>query len=475
MKRLLSIILITALGMNCALAREIKPVAKSVAKPKKPTSAQLQHQIDSLSGLVAKYDSTVCDLRARLEVADSLVAALSSDKNSGAGAMSGEYNPAMLDSLLSVFDLQSIAANMPFVACSEDSLSKLSTALPDSIFIKRIEAMNSYITVPYNYVVKSQIITYAERNKAKMGKVLSLYNYYAPAFNEIFDKYDMPEELKCMAIIESMMNPVASSKAGAKGMWQFMYQTGKLYGLKIDSFVDERLDPFVSCDAAARYMKNSFDVFGDWSLAISAYNCGFANVRKAIKRAGGKTGFWDIYPFLPKETRGYMPAFVAALYTTAYYKEHGIELQPCGLPVQVDTLGIGSMMHFEQIHAVIGTPVKVLKDLNPQYKHNIIPGPGSAGADGYILRLPREYTDAFIEKQGEILSYKRAELLGATQIQNIKAGGDGSYIIYKVKQGDNLSTIAKKYPRVTVKDIMRFNNMSSSMLQIGQKLRIPIK
>lgn len=461
MKKSIASILVALLGLGPCFGAPI------VTKKEKALLAV----IDSLKQVNSQQVTAIETLSSQLAVSDSLLAIYREEDEQRAAAFDSAYfSEDGLDSLVNVIDLQKVIANMPTAQTTDDDIAKLSTAIPDSVFIKRLDAMNSFISVPYNWVVKSQIVTYAEKNKAKMSKVISLYNYYAPYFNEIFDRYGIPEELKCMAIIESMMNPVAVSKAGAKGMWQFMYGTAKLNGLRIDSFVDERMDPFLSCEAAAKYMKASYSVFGDWNLAIASYNCGFGNIRKAIKRAGGKKGFWDIYPYLPTETRGYLPAFVAALYTTTYYKEHGIELTPAGLPIQVDTFVVNKMVHFEQIASVVGVPMKTLTDLNPQYKAKIIP----AGGD-FVLRIPREYSDAFMDKEADIYAYRKSELLSETQIQKVKAGGDGSFTIYKVRQGDNLSVIAKRYPRVTVKDIMRENHMSSSMIRVGQKLRIPIK
>ena len=198
----------------------------------------------------------------------------------------------------------------------------LTSDTPDSILIKRLKAINSFIPLPYNNIIKNHIIYYTQRIPNKIDLILGLSSYYLPIFEEIFDQYDMPKELKAMAIIESALNPVATSRVNARGIWQFMYRTARQYNLEINTYVDERLDPVASSHAAAKYLKDAYTIFGDWSLAIASYNCGAGNVNKAIRRAGGSRDFWTIYPYLPRETRGYVPSFVAALYTLAYYKDH---------------------------------------------------------------------------------------------------------------------------------------------------------
>ena len=250
-------------------------------------------------------------------------------------------------------------------------------------------------------------------------------------------------------------------------MWQFMYSTAKHYGLHIDSFVDERMDPVKSAEAAAQYLQDAYEIFGDWNLAIASYNCGAGNVNKAIRRAGGKRDFWSIWPYLPRETRGYVPAFVGALYTMSYYKEHGIKPEAVGMPVAVDTFYINKQLHLKQVSELTGAPLEELKDLNPQYRHEIIPG----NEREYILRLPYTYTNAFIEYEDSLYKHKADIYFNPTTIKKIKDGGDGELIIYKVKSGDYLGKIAGQY-RVSVAQIKKWNNLKSNDIRVGQRLTI---
>lgn len=343
---------------------------------------------------------------------------------------------------------------------------KLTSSIPDSVYIRRLKEMNSFITLPYNDIVRGYLIHYSEKMKSGMKRIIGLSSYYMPIFQETFDRHGLPEELKAMAIIESALNPTAVSRAGAKGMWQFMYNTAKIYGLHIDSFVDERLDPVKSADAAARYLKDAYKIFGDWNLAIASYNCGAGNVQKAIKRAGSRQ-FWDIWPFLPRETRGYVPAFVGALYAMKYHKEHGIEALAAPMPVHTDTFKIRKMVHLKQVSELTGAPLEELQSLNPQYRHNIIPGNDRE----YILRIPYKFTDAFIAHEDSLHRHKDSIYFNPLTIKKIKDGGDGQRIVYRVKSGDYLGKIATRH-RVTVTQIKKWNGLKSNNISIGQRLII---
>ena len=388
------------------------------------------------------------------------------EDKSAAGLNPEDYNADVSDSLLSIWYMQQKISEASQEEYDMDSV-RFESNVPDSVYIERIKAMNSFIDLPYNDVVRNYIVLYSEKMDAKMGQILGLCSYYMPIIEEIFDEHDIPLELKAMAVIESSLNPTAVSRAGAKGMWQFMYSTAKIYGLDIDSFVDERLDPVKAAHAAAEYLKDSYNIFGDWNLAIASYNCGAGNVNRAIRRSGGKRAFWDIYYNLPKETRGYVPAFVGALYTMTYYKEHGIEPQPVAMPVHVDTFRINRMLHFKQVSELAGVPLEDLKNLNPQYKHEIVPG----NEKEYILRIPYTYTNSFIDSEDSLYTHKAQEYFNPVVLKKIKDGGDGERIVHRVRSGEVLGKIAIRY-RVTVSQIKRWNNLRSDNIRIGQRLVI---
>ena len=431
---------------------------------------QLKQENTHLKSVVDSLNRELAKTRAELQYTDSLASELlalyadSEVKNQGK-LMPEDYTAEISDSLLNLWYVQNLVSQSEEDLYDMDSV-KFESNVPDSVYIERIKMMNSFISLPYNSVVKNYIIKYSEKMPSSIGKILGLYEYYKPYFDEIFDRYNMPEELKAMAIIESAMNPLAVSRAGAKGMWQFMYSTAKIYGLQIDSFVDERLDPYKAAEAAAQYLQDAYEIFGDWNLAIASYNCGAGNVNKAIRRSGSRQ-FWDLYPYLPRETRGYGPAFVGALYTMKYYKEHGIKPTPVALPTPVDTFKINKMLHLKQINEVIGVPLDELKNLNPQYKHEIIPG----NSKEYILRLPYSYSNAFIEHEDSIYRHRADKYFNPVTLKSIQEGGDGEQITYRVKSGDYLGKIASRYG-TTVAKIKRWNNLKSNDIRVGQRLII---
>ena len=423
---------------------------------------RLQSRIDSLRNELEVY-------RTRLQEADSIKNALLEPAECAQTQETYkpeivEYTETVSDSLLHAWYNQKNTEEY-VQEINLDSV-KLTSSIPDSVYIRRLKEMNSFITLPYNDIVRGYLIHYSEKMKSGMKRIIGLSSYYMPIFQETFDRHGLPEELKAMAIIESALNPTAVSRAGAKGMWQFMYNTAKLYGLHIDSFVDERLDPVKSADAAARYLKDAYKIFGDWNLAIASYNCGAGNVQKAIKRAGSRQ-FWDIWPFLPRETRGYVPAFVGALYALKYHKEHGIEALAVPMPAHADTFKIRKMVHLKQVSELTGAPLEELQSLNPQYRHNIIPGNDRE----YILRIPYKFTDAFIAHEDSLHRHKDSIYFNPLTIKKIKDGGDGQRIVYKVKSGDYLGKIATRY-RVTVTQIKKWNGLKSNNISIGQRLVI---
>ena len=375
-----------------------------------------------------------------------------------------------IDSLLSVWYIRrALQDTSIFIKIGDFDTPK--GDLPDEVYINRIKALPCIIDLPYNHVVRNQIIYYTQRMRNTAEMILGLAEFYFPMIEEILDYHDMPLELRNMAVIESALNNRAVSRAKAKGMWQFMYGTAKNYDLTMNSFVEERFDPVASTHAAARHMKDLYKIFGDWSLAIAAYNCGAGNVNKAIKRSGGQRDYWSIYPFLPRETRGYVPAFVAANYLMSYYKEHGLVPKQLDMPSHVDTFLVNRLLHFEQISEVIGIPVDELRNYNPQYVYNIIPG----NERPYVLRIPYEYTSAFAENEKEIYAYKDSIYFNPDIIKQIAGRGtaapaSGAQTIHRVRSGETLSTIANRYG-VKINDLKYWNGIGkNNMIRAGQKL-----
>ena len=437
-------------------------------KTKKPGKKQLLIENQALKSQLDSLLQMIDSLKEKQYLEDSEVLAVM-EGNSESQAI--EYTTEVSDSLLHLWYKNSNLGDFDTVnQYNMDSVS-LSSNVSEEEIISRLDAMNSFIKLPFNENVKNYIVLYSEKLNSKMSRVLGMSNYYFPIFEEILARYDLPMELKYMAIIESMLNPTATSRAGARGIWQFMYTTGKAYGLEINSFVDERLDAVSAMDAAARYLRDSYKVFGDWTLAISSYNCGAGNVSKAIRRAGGKRDFWSIYPYLPRETRGYVPAFVGAMYAMTYYREYGITPMNVGMPAQTDTFEIRKNLHFTQINEIVGIPMEDLTNLNPQYIHNVIPGKDHM----YILKVPYNWTAQFIEADKDTLYKHKADSLFNNGIVKRMAAnsksGSGQAVTYRVKSGDYLGKIASRYG-VTVNQLKNWNNLRSNNLRIGQILYI---
>ncbi len=439
---------------------------------KRPGKNQIRQENEVLRNELDSLQMLVDSLRGRVYVDEREIAVLErAEEQEGFN-----YSPEAQDSLLQLWYKNTLSM-MDFDTVNEYDMDAVhfSSNVSDAEMMRRLSAMNSFITLPYNDVVKNYIILYSERMPSKMGRVLGLSSYYFPIFEDILLRYGLPQELKYMAVIESMLNPVATSRAGARGIWQFMYQTGVGYGLEINSYVDERLDVEKAVEAAARYLRDAYRTFGDWALAISSYNCGAGNVSKAIRRADGKRDFWSIYEYLPRETRGYVPAFVGAMYAMTYYREYGIVPQRTGMPVQTDTFMIRRNLHFDQIEAVVGVPKSDLQNLNPQYVNDIIPGNNHP----YVLKLPFNWTSSFLDANRDSLyAFKADSLLSGKVLKDSgstgrsgKSGSSQQRIAYKVKSGDFLGKIASKYG-VTINQLKSWNNLRSNSIQIGQTLYI---
>ena len=274
-------------------------------------------------------------------------------------------------------------------------------------YIDRLSRLPNVMEMAYNEVVQKFIDRYSGRLRLSISYMLGASNFYMPIFEEALEAYQLPLELKYLPIIESALNPKAVSRVGATGLWQFMLTTGKQYGLQVNSLVDERRDPVKASYAAARYLKDLYRIFGDWNLVIAAYNCGPENINKAVHRANGEKDYWQIYPYLPKETRGYVPAFIAANYIMTYYSLHNICPMTTRLPAKTDTVMVSKNMHLEQVASVVGINIDLLRSLNPMYRRDIIPG----ATEPSPLRLPQSEVGKFIDAEDSVYTYKVDELL----------------------------------------------------------------
>ncbi|RMG80847.1 MAG: LysM peptidoglycan-binding domain-containing protein, partial [Bacteroidetes bacterium] len=328
-------------------------------------------------------------------------------------------------------------------------------------------------TLVYNDIVKGYINLYANKRRKVTAKMLGLAPVYFPLFEEMLDKYELPYELKYLPIVESALNPNARSRAGAVGLWQFMYRTGKMFGLEIDSYKDERSDPYKSTDAACRYLKKLYEMYNSWDLALAAYNSGPGNVNKAIRRAGGKKNFWEIRPYLPRETRGYVPAFIAVNYVMNYHKEYGIYPQkPDVVCFKYDTVMVKDAISFTHLSQVLGIDKVYLEFLNPEYRYDYIP----KSTEPQKLCLPVSLVGDFIANEKQIYAHrsqaeKEDSIAAAQKIGKMPAAISGKGIVHKVRAGESLSVIASKY-HVRISDIKAWNNLYSNRINIGQKLYI---
>jgi membrane-bound lytic murein transglycosylase D len=346
------------------------------------------------------------------------------------------------------------------------------TVLPDSVYAARLKAMVSPIHLPYNEIVRNYIVRYTSPTSGLMSRVLGLSQYYFPMIEQELINAGLPVELRALPIIESALQPTAKSRAAAVGLWQFVYATGKAYGLEINSFVDERCDPLQSTRAACKYLKDLYRTYGDWSLALAAYNCGPGNVNKAIARAGVRGSFWDIYNHLPRETRGYVPAFIAATYAYNYYTLHGIEITTPPMPMATDTIMVSRVMHLEQVASTIDIPIETLRRINPQYRLDIIP----ASTKSYPLMLPVRDLSHYIINEDSIMakdSLYLKEYLDPAKVEKKRVEENvARTITHVVKRGETLGGIARRYG-VTTRQIMQWNNLkNANTLRIGQRLRI---
>lgn len=386
-----------------------------------------------------------------------------------------QNTPQQIDSLLAMWRATTTKASYEryfdeFLNVTEAIDPKSDSA--DSLYIARLNALMSPVPMHYNHEVRTAIERFSSAGYAE--KMSYAYHYF-PMIEEELINAGLPVELRAMVIIESGLNPLATSKAGAKGLWQFMPRTGKEYGLEINSMVDERCNPLLATRAACKYLKNMYDMYGDWTLAIASYNCGPGNVNKAITRSGGnresyKGDFWDIYYNLPRETRSYVPLFMGATYAFAYHKAHGVEYATPPMPLAVDTVMINRPLHLEQVSSTIDVDLELLKMLNPQYTLQIIP----ATTKSYALTLPTERLTDFIANEEAIHAKDSIYLKEYLVPENIekKKSTPPPAKYHTVKKGETLGAIARRYGK-TVKQLMNWNGIrNANTLRIGQRIRV---
>lgn len=385
-----------------------------------------------------------------------------------------------LDELLHLYNAQSYL--MKDTTCNYRDVNR---TYPDSVYMDRLQRLPTIIEMPYNQVVKQFIERYSDKLRGSVSYMLGAANFYMPIFEQALETYGLPLELRYLPVIESALNPNAVSRVGATGLWQFMLETGKRYGLEVNSLVDERRDPVKSSYAAARYLRDLYKIFDDWSLVIAAYNCGPNKVNQAIHRAKGSVDYWQIYPYLPKETRGYVPAFIAANYIMNYYCEHNICPMITELPISTDTIVVDKNLHLEQIAKVLNVNIDHLRALNPQYRRDIVNGL----TEPSVVRLPLSLVGSFIDNEDSIYAYKRDELLlkrevvavndiklsysksKATKRRTSKRSSRSRRKTVTVRQGDTLSEIAKRNG-TTVKKLRRLNGIKGSNIRAGKKIRV---
>ncbi len=375
---------------------------------------------------------------------------------------------ANTDSLLSSWQARTLLKKLDCSTTGWESIR-----MTDTMYAKRLSSMLTIIRTPYNAMVRSCIDRYTVKNRSQVSYMLGISEFYMPMIETEIDRLGLPHELKYLPVIESAMNPKAVSRMGAKGLWQFMFPTAKHYGLKSNNYIDERFDPLKATRAALTYLKDLYDMFGNWELAIAAYNCGPGNVNKAIKRSGGKTDFWKIYSWLPKETRGYLPALIAANYVMTFYEDHGICPMEPNIPVDTDTIHVNRNLHFKQIAEVCNVDIEEIRALNPQYIKDIIPGENET----YVLRLTNSMISSFVENEDSIYKHNAEVHFPQASVEKILTDakknddGTGNLIRHKIKNGETLGSIAIKY-HVKVSQIMKWNNMRNTNIRAGKYLKI---
>ncbi len=377
------------------------------------------------------------------------------------------------DQLDSLMELHVFTYTKKHVPANYDST--LVPTFSDEVYKKRLAELNAKtpLELDFNPVVRRFIDLYALRRREQVGRMLGLAEYYFPMFEEVLDRYNMPLELKYLAVVESALNPAAKSRVGATGLWQFMYGTGKMMGLNTSSYVDERSDPYKSTVAACEYMTRMYKMFGDWNLVLAAYNSGPGNVNKAIRRSGGKKSYWELRPYLPRETAGYVPAFIAATYVMSYAKEHNLyPTQEVPFYATVDTIFVKNQISFTQLEMWLGVDREIIEFLNPSYKLDIIP---KVKGQKHFLVLPNQTMGLFVQNEDSLYHYAALEFEQNKSTMPTETAHDAeNRIKHKVKSGESLGLIASKYG-TTVSKIKQWNGLRSNMIRTGQSLTIYTK
>lgn len=367
-----------------------------------------------------------------------------------------------------------------YTVLDEEVENKSNNNASEEEYIERLSKIPSEIEMPYNQEVRRFIDLYVDRKRTLVEAMLGMSLYYMPIFEQALEQEGLPLELKYLPVVESALDPIAKSRVGAAGLWQFMVRTGKGLGLEVNSLVDERLDPYKSSEKAAKYLKQLHSIYNDWSLAIAAYNCGPGKVNQALRRAGG-TGkdFWQVYAFLPKETRGYVPAFIAANYVMTYFKYHNISPALAKKPIVVDTVIVNRRIHFKQIANVLNMPIEALRVLNPQYRKDVIPG----NTRPYTLALPSQQIYSFLMSEDSIFSNDASKYqpraVVEPQMEQVSSDEKGEYVYetrtvtkyHKVKHGESLGKIARKYG-TTVRALKKDNELKNNNIAVGKRLKV---
>ncbi len=455
MKRLLAYLLVVTLFSGCAMVG-IRPTTKNTVQP-----VAVQQTVNAPRPITQSQSKAEAKKKEAAEIV-----------NYAEKCRLTIYSPELYDSLLvNWYERNVIKSYDDFFTqfIDIDPTEVLVGDVPDSVYEARLRRLVSPVNLGYNNILKNSIINWTTRNKGTVSRILGLSQVYFPMIEEELARQGLPLELRMLPVIESALNPTAVSRAGATGLWQFMLATGRSYGLEVTSMVDDRRDPVMATRAAVSHLRDLYRMYGDWTIAIAAYNCGAGNVNKAIARAGGEAQtFWDIYPYLPRETRGYLPSFVAANYAYTYHKQHGIEMIEPPLPLCTDTVTVNKLTHFEQISSTLDIPVEALRALNPQYKEDIIP----AVERTYALKLPQPDVTRYLAREDEIQAKDSMYLAKYIAQPKATLAAQSSSSIHTVKKGEVLGTIARKYG-VTVSQIVKWNRLrNANSIRPGQRLEI---